>query len=496
MTNRVPRRTILHVDMDAFYVSVEMLSRPELVGQPVVVGGTGPRGVVAAALYEARRFGVYSAMPSSTARRLCPNAVFLPGNHDLYAQVSRQVHEIFREATPFIEPLSLDEAFLDVTGALRLLGDGVTIGRHIRERVASALGLSCSVGVAPNKFLAKLASVAAKPRVTPDRVLPGFGVFEVLPGREIEFLHPLPVQALWGVGPATLERLQRLGVKTVGDLNALGESALVSALGKASGRHLFALSCADDERPVETDRAVKSIGHEETFARDLHELSELRTEIVRLSDGVASRLRGAGVGARTLSLKVRFAGFATITRSTTLASPVATAAAIISAVDPLLSNVDPTPGVRLIGIHASKSGNRFEALEPLRQGVREYFGGFDRGIAEGLSIRHDHGSAYMSDDFQQELTFLGIRSSPSFVRESEGNGIAERFIRTLKENLLWIRPFATVAELIEALREFKRRYNQQWLIERHGFRTPSQARLDQPAASSRLDNGAACRRVV
>ncbi len=362
MTNHAPRRTILHVDMDAFYVSVELLSRPELVGRPVVVGGTGPRGVVAAASYEARRFGVYSAMPGSTARRLCPTAVFLPGNHDLYVRVSRQVHEIFRETTPFIEPLSLDEAFLDVTGARRLLGDGATIGRHIRERVASVLGLSCSVGVAPNKFLAKLASVAAKPRVTPERVLPGFGVFEVVPGREIEFLHPLPVQALWGVGPATLERLQRLGVKTVGDLNALGEVSLVSALGRASGRHLFALSCAHDERAVETDRAMKSIGHEETFARDLHESGELRTELVRLSDGVASRLRGAGVGARTLTLKVRFAGFTTITRSTTLASPVATAAAIISAVDPLLANVDPTPGVRLIGVHASNFGEPVEQL--------------------------------------------------------------------------------------------------------------------------------------
>ena len=356
------RRTILHVDMDAFYVSVELRRRPELVGQPVVVGGTGPRGVVAAASYEARRFGVYSAMPGSLARRLCPTAVFLPGDHDLYAQVSKQVHEVFREATPFIEPLSLDEAFLDVTGALRLLGDGVAIGRHIRERVAGELDLSCSVGVAPNKFLAKLASVAAKPKVTPEQVIPGFGVFEVLPGRELEFLHPLPVQALWGVGPATLERLQRLGVKTVGDLNALSEAVLVTALGRASGRHLYALSCAHDERPVETDRAMKSIGHEETFARDLYELSELRTELVRLSDGVASRLRGAGVGARTLTLKVRFAGFTTITRSTTLLSPVATAAAIVAAVGPLLTSVDPAPGVRLIGVHASNFGEPMEQL--------------------------------------------------------------------------------------------------------------------------------------
>ena len=362
MTLDEPRRTILHVDMDAFYVSVELRRRPDLKGQPVVVGGTGPRGVVAAASYEARRYGISSAMPGSKARRLCPTAVFLPGDHDLYSSVSRELNDIFLEATPFVEPLSLDEAFLDVTGSRRLLGDGTTIARHIRERVASVLDLSCSVGVAPNKFLAKLASVAAKPKASPDGVEPGLGVFEVVAGRELEFLHPLPVQALWGVGPATLERLTRLGVKTVRDLNALGEATLVAAIGRTSGRHLYALSAAHDERPVETDRAMKSIGHEETFARDLHEQTELHTELVRLSDGVASRLRSAGSGARTLTLKVRFAGFTTITRSTTLAAPIATAAAIVEAVAPLLAKIDPTPGVRLIGVHASNFGAPVEQL--------------------------------------------------------------------------------------------------------------------------------------
>ncbi len=362
MTTSARRRTILHVDMDAFFVSVELRRRPELKGQPVVVGGTGPRGVVAAASYEARRYGVFSAMPGATARRLCPTAVFLPGDHELYSKVSRELNEIFHEATPIVEPLSLDEAFLDVTGALRLLGDGVTIARHVRERVTDQLELSCSVGIAPNKFLAKLASVAAKPKASPEGVEPGLGIFEVRLGGELEFLHPLPVEALWGVGPATLERLTRLGVKTVRDLNALGETTLVSALGKASGRHLFALSCAHDERPVETDRAMKSIGHEETFARDLHELQELKTELVRLSDGVGSRLRHAGVGARTMTLKVRFAGFTTITRSTTLAAPVATGAAIVEAVTPLLASIDPTPGVRLLGVHASNFGSPVEQL--------------------------------------------------------------------------------------------------------------------------------------
>jgi DNA polymerase IV len=359
------QRTILHVDMDAFYVSVELRRRPELHGKPVVVGGAGPRGVVAAASYEARRFGVYSAMPGSVARRLCPHAVFLSGDHALYSEVSKEVHAIFRDVTPEIEPLALDEAFLDVTGSLRLLGSARTIAESIRRRVSSELNLSCSVGIAPNKFLAKLASVAAKPKVTAEAILPGPGVVEVQPGAELRFLRPLPVQALWGVGPATMERLSRFSVKTVGDLADLGEPTLISALGKASGSHLFALSHGRDERGVESERVAKSVGHEETFARDLFELVALRTEVVRLSDAVSSRLRAAGVGARTITLKVRFGGFETITRSVTLPSPVATAAAILAAVDPLLAQIDTSRGVRLIGVHSSHFGAPAEQLSLL-----------------------------------------------------------------------------------------------------------------------------------
>ncbi|MCU1504268.1 MAG: dinB [Ilumatobacteraceae bacterium] len=349
----VGERVILHVDMDAFFVSVELRRRPELVGLPVVVGGTGPRGVVAAASYEARRYGVHSALPSTTARRLCPSAVFLPGDHELYASVSTAVNRIFHDVTPLVEPLSLDEAFLDVTGATRLLGDGVTIAHHIRARTVDELQLTCSVGVAPSKFLAKLASEAAKPRATPAGVLPGAGVVHIEPGEELAFLHPLPVHALWGVGPATLDRLTRIGVQTIGDLAELGEATLVTSLGASHGRHLHRLAQAIDDRSVEPDREAKSIGHEETFATDRFTHGELRVELVRLADGVAGRLRAHGCLARTVTLKVRFAGFATITRAVTMPGPSDTAHGLVQALEPLLAKIDPTPGVRLLGVSAS-----------------------------------------------------------------------------------------------------------------------------------------------
>lgn len=349
-------RTILHVDMDAFFVSVELRRRPELVGKPVVVGGTGPRGVVAAASYEARRFGVHSALPSAVARRRCPNAIFLPGDHALYGQISAQVHEVFHRYTPLVEGLALDEAFLDVTGATRLFGEGVEIAQRIRDDIREELDLSCSVGVAPNKFLAKLASVEAKPKALPDRILPGKGVVEVAPGHELAFLHPLPVRRLWGVGPVTLERLERLGVRTVRDLALLGERTVVNALGRAQGLHLLALANATDDRPVETDREAKSIGHEETYPTDIVELEALERELVRLADAVASRLRHQGVGGRTITLKVRYAGFRTITRSVTLDSPVDTGPEIVGAVRPVLRALDLGPGIRLLGVSAGNLG--------------------------------------------------------------------------------------------------------------------------------------------
>lgn len=345
---------ILHVDMDAFFVSVELLRRPELRGRPVVVGGTGDRGVVAAANYEARAHGVFSAMPSTRARRLCPHAVFLPGDHHHYGEVSEQVMTLLRSFTPLVEPLSLDEAFLDVGGARRLHGRAVGIATAIRARVLEEVGLTCSVGVAPNKFLAKLGSQAAKPRASLRGTEPGPGVVVIRPGEELAFLHPLPVDALWGVGPATLSRLDRLAVRTVGDLAVLPVEAVVGALGYANGHHLHRLANGVDNRPVEPEQKPKSVGHEETFARDHHHLSTLRPELVRMAEATASRLRRHDLSGRTITLKVRFHDFRTITRSATLPSPVSAGPAIARVAKELLDGIDPTSGVRLLGVSVSQ----------------------------------------------------------------------------------------------------------------------------------------------
>jgi DNA polymerase-4 len=345
---------ILHVDMDAFYAAVEVLEDPSLRGRPVVVGGTGRRGVVAACTYEARAYGIHSAMPSVQARRLCPHAVFLPGRHDVYGQYSRRVFDVFKTYTPLVEGISLDEAFLDVSGATRLFGDGPGIAATIRTRVHDEVGLWSSVGVATSKLMAKLASEAAKPTPSRSGAIPGAGVVVVPPGEELAFLHPRPVRSLWGVGPATFARLERFGVVTVGDLAAVPVDTLTTALGPSLGRHLHDLAWARDERRVEADRRPKSISHEETFARNHHDHVSLQKEIVRLSDGVASRLRSAGLAGRTVTIKVRFGDFRTITRSHSEGAPVETGPDIARIAGNLLANVDPAPGVRLLGVGVSQ----------------------------------------------------------------------------------------------------------------------------------------------
>ena len=354
---------ILHVDLDAFYAAVEVLCDPSLSGKPVVVGGTGGRGVVAAASYEARLYGVHSAMPSARARRLCPSAVFLPGRYSLYAEYSRRFHAILGSITPLVEGIALDEAFLDVRGARRLLGDGPEIAAALRRRIHDELGLWASVGVATSKLVAKLASEAAKPRVVSGSVQPGLGVKVVAAGEELDFLHAHPVSALWGVGPATRRRLERFGVATVGDLAALPRDTLVAALGAAVGRHLHDLAWARDPRAVEPHRAPKSVGHEETYARDHHDHPSLRTEVVRLADAVAARLREGGWSGRTVTVKVRFGDFRTVTRSRTVAEPVDTGHDLGQVGLELLEGVDPSPGVRLLGLSVSNLVERPKAAE-------------------------------------------------------------------------------------------------------------------------------------
>jgi DNA polymerase IV len=345
--------TILHVDMDAFFVSVELLDRPELRGRPVVVGGAGSRGVVAAASYEARSYGIHSAMPSARARRLCPSATFLRGRFSRYQEVSRRVFDVFRTVTPLVEGISLDEAFLDVGGSQRLFGPAPEVAALLRRRVREETGLWCSVGVAPRKLTAKLASEAAKPRASRKGPRPGRGVVVVEEADELAFLHAHPVAALWGVGPATRARLERLAVRTVGDLARLPEPTLVAALGRSAGAHLHALAWARDHRPVVPESRPKSVGHEETFAVDRHSLAALDRDVVRLAEAVGTRLRRAGLAGRTVQVKVRFHDFRTVTRAETLPEGVDTGIAITRVARALLAAVDPSPGVRLLGVSVS-----------------------------------------------------------------------------------------------------------------------------------------------
>jgi DNA polymerase-4 len=398
--------------MDAFYAAVEVRRRPELWGKPVVVGGTGSRGVVAAASYEARAFGIHSAMPSVRARRLCPHAVFLAGDHSHYGEVSARVMAVLRDVSPLVEPLSLDEAFMDVRGAARLLGPAPELAARIRARILEQEQLTCSVGAASTKFMAKLATERAKPRIGPSGPEWGSGVHVVEAGTELDFLHPLPVTALFGVGPATSRRLQRLGVETVGDLASLPEAAVVAALGRASGRQLHQLANGIDDRPVVVNRLPRSISHEETFARDLHIPSELETEATRLADAVARRLRTSSLQARTITLKLRFGDFKTITRSVTLPDPTDGTRDLVSAARELLAQIDVAPGVRLLGVGASglvettarqlsfeAEPQVLEAAERVTDRIRDRFGA--SAIGPAAAIRDGRGVRSPSDADQR-----------------------------------------------------------------------------------------------
>jgi DNA polymerase-4 len=303
--------TILHVDMDAFFASVAERDNPELKGKAVVIG-MGARGVVSAANYEARKFGIHSAMPVGRARRLAPHAIFLPVDMARYQEVSEHVMEIFHSFTPWVEPISLDEAFLDVTGSQKLLGTGREIAVAIRKKVEEQEGITCSVGIAPSKFIAKLASANCKPN----------GMLEITSDRILTFLHPLPIQAMWGVGPKTAEVLERLGLRTIEDIAKLPRATLIRALGEANGESLYELAWGRDYRDVTPEEPDRSISAAETFAQDLDNPEEILTEFLRLTERATARLRDRDLFAKTISIKVRFADFSTINRSKTLPLPI------------------------------------------------------------------------------------------------------------------------------------------------------------------------------
>ena len=303
--------TILHVDMDAFYASVAEKDNPKLKGKAVVVGA-GRRGVVSAANYEARKFGIRAAMPVYKAKALAPHAIFISPDMARYEEVSRSVMSIFHDITPLVEPISLDEAFLDVTGARRLLGDGQTIAKLIRARVEQKEGITCSVGIAHNKFIAKIASNQCKPN----------GLLEIDPERVLEFLHPLAAKEIWGVGPKTNEQLAKMGLQTVGDIANTPRSTLIRVLGQASGSSLYELAWGRDYRDVEIEHIEKSISSSETFDQDLDSQEEILKEFLRLTERSVERMREKGFAAGTISIKVRFTDFKTISRSKTVDLPI------------------------------------------------------------------------------------------------------------------------------------------------------------------------------
>jgi DNA polymerase-4 len=402
-------RAVLHVDMDAFFASVEVLDRPELAGRPVIVGGSGARGVVASCTYEARAFGVRSAMPSLRARQLCPGAVFVHGRYDRYAEVSAELLGILSSFTPLVEPIGLDEAFLDVTGVRRSRGTAEQVAWEARSVVRARLSLDCSIGVARSKLLAKLASRAAKPTATLAGARPGRGVVLVAPDRELAFLHPHPVEALWGVGPATARRLHGLGVRTVGQLAALPEAVLVRLLGRSHGVHLAALARGLDPSPVVPERPAKSIGHEQTFARDVHDVADLRRQAGSIAAVVAAQLRRNGLAGRTVTLKVRFADFSTVTRSHTLPVALDTGPALAAIAVELVGTAAPNLGVRLMGL--SVSGLQ---REPLSRQLA-----FDLGAGSGAEPSIV-GSAIRLQDSWRDVTAAVDAVRERFGRQALG----------------------------------------------------------------------------
>lgn len=343
----------MHVDLDAFFASVEVLDDPSLRGKPVAVGGAGERGVIASASYEARRHGVHSAMASVVARRLCPDLLILPGRFDRYEEYSRRFHDLVRDLTPDVEPLGLDEAFADLRSLRRLRVDPLDAAAALRGRILAELELRCGIGLARNKLFAKLGSKAAKPRVREGRLVEGEGVVWVSPSLEAEWLATLPVRALWGVGPSTAAKLAQLGLLWVRDLARVDEASLAAHVGPSMASALCAYARGDDVREVVVERPLKSLGHDQTFARSLAGLEEVRAALTTHAAVVARALREKSLVARSINVVVRFDDLTSVSRSQTLDFGVDDEVAIAAVAGALVESVDLTNAVRLLGLHAS-----------------------------------------------------------------------------------------------------------------------------------------------
>ncbi|MFE6176576.1 DNA polymerase IV [Streptomyces sp. NPDC056464] len=420
--------TILHLDMDAFYASVEQASKPSLRGKAVIVGGLGPRGVVATASYEARVFGVHSAMPMAQARRLAPNAAYLVPRFGIYRDTSEQVMALLRELSPLVEPLSLDEAFVDLEAGETAWDEASArlVGTKLRADIRAATGLAGSVGLAASKMLAKIGSEQAKPD----------GLVVIEPGTERAMLGPMSVRTLPGVGPATGDHLRRAGIHTVEEIAEAGEDELVRLLGKAHGHALYAMALAHDERPVVAERETKSVSVEDTYDVDIHDRVRVGFEVQRLADRCVRRLRGAGLSGRTIVLKVRRYDFSTLTRSETLRGPTDDPAVVREAAARLLDSVDTTGGVRLLGVgvsgladytqedlFAQAAGVRMEEAaedgEEEAAVARRAEGAAERRWHAGHDVRHaefGHGWVQGSGLGRVTVRFETPRSEPGRVR--------------------------------------------------------------------------------
>jgi len=418
-------RAILHVDMDAFYASVEVHDRPELRGRPVIVGGSkDARGVVSAASYEAREFGVKSAMPLRVAGRRCPRGVFLPVRMERYLEVSRAVFAIFDRFTPLVEPLSVDEAFLDLTGTELLFGGPIATAHAIRAAISSELGLTASVGVAPNKFVAKIASDLEKP----DALV----VFA--PGHVAEKLAPLSVKRMWGIGPRGAEALKRAGIKTFRDLAGAGAARLTPLLGR-SADGFVALARGEDARSVTPSRGAKSVGHETTFSENVRDEETVHATLLALADQVGGRLRRQGLRARTVQLKVRYEPFDTLTRRVTLAAPTCTTHGIFDAVwDLFVRRTERVSRpVRLLGVSTSgfsSQGLLFLAESETTQlavetAVDKVRGRFGRGALQRGSVLRSPPSAMQGDPAKSRRDWNGAEGSRRRNRGADGTGSQE-----------------------------------------------------------------------